>query len=70
VHGITAFGAVCGMFGLIAVADGEPKEAIVWLVVAMFLDGVDGLGARRWRVSENVPRIDGNTLDLIVDFVT
>ena len=70
VHCVTAFGAVCGMFGLIAVADGEPKEAIVWLVVAMILDGIDGLGARRWSVAQNVPRIDGNTLDLIVDFVT
>lgn len=70
VHGVTALGAVCGMFGLIAVADGEPKLAIVWLAVAMILDGIDGLGARAWFVRENVPRIDGNTLDLIVDFVT
>jgi phosphatidylcholine synthase len=58
------------MFGLIAVADGQPKEAITWLVVAMVLDGIDGLGARAWHVRENVPRIDGYTLDLIVDFVT
>lgn len=70
IHCVTAFGAVCGMFGLIAVADGEPKETIIWLVVAMVLDGVDGLGARRWKVSENVPRIDGYTLDLIVDSMT
>jgi len=70
VHGVTAFGAVCGMFGLIAVADGDAKEAIIWLVVAMILDGIDGLGARKWHVRENVPRIDGYTLDLIVDFVT
>ena len=70
VHGVTAFGAVCGMFGLIAVADDQPKEAIIWLAVAMILDGVDGLGARAWHVRENVPRIDGYTLDLIVDFVT
>lgn len=70
VHCFTALGAVCGMFGLIAVADGQPKEAIVWLAVAMVLDGVDGPVARAWSVRENVPRIDGYTLDLIVDFVT
>jgi phosphatidylcholine synthase len=70
VHCFTALGAVCGMFGLIAVADGKAKQAILWLAVAMVLDGIDGPVARHWCVKENVPRIDGYTLDLIVDFVT
>ncbi len=70
VHSFTALGAVCGMFGLIAVADGKAQQAILWLAVAMILDGVDGPVARAWCVRENVPRIDGYTLDLIVDFVT
>ena len=69
-HSFTALGAVCGMFGLIAVSDGHPKEAIVWLAVAMILDGVDGPVARAWCVRDHVPRIDGYTLDLIIDFVT
>jgi phosphatidylcholine synthase len=70
VHCVTASGAICGMFGLIAVADGEPRAAVLWLVVAMILDGVDGPAARAWGVREHVPRIDGYVLDLIVDFVT
>ena len=70
VHCFTALGAICGMFGLIAVADGQPREAIVWLMVAMVLDGVDGPVARAWCVRDHVPRIDGYTLDLIIDFVT
>ena len=70
VHCFTALGAVCGMFGLIAVADGKAQQAILWLAVAMVLDGVDGPVARAWSVKENVPRIDGYTLDLIVDYVT
>jgi len=70
VHGVTASGAVCGMLGIIAVSDHQPREAILWLAVAMVLDGVDGPAARAWCVRENVPRIDGYTLDLIVDFVT
>jgi len=70
VHSFTALGAVCGMFGLIAVSDGQAKEAIFWLAIAMVLDGVDGPVARAWSVRENVPRIDGYTLDLVVDFVT
>ena len=36
----------------------------------MILDGIDGPAARAWAVSEHVPRIDGYTLDLIIDFVT
>lgn len=70
VHSLTALGAVCGMFGLIAVAEHRAEEAILWLVVAMVLDGVDGPVARAWRVVETVPRIDGYALDLVVDFVT
>lgn len=70
VHCVTAFGAVCGMFGIIAVADGNEQAAIVWLMVALILDGIDGPVARAWAVAENVPRIDGYTLDLVVDFVT
>jgi phosphatidylcholine synthase len=70
VHSFTALGAVCGMFGLIAVADGKAKQAILWLAIAMILDGIDGPVARAWCVKENVPRIDGYSLDLIVDFVT
>jgi len=70
VHCVTASGAICGMLGIIAVSDKQPREAVLWLAVAMVLDGVDGPAARAWKVCDNVPRIDGYTLDLIVDFVT
>ncbi len=70
VHCVTASGAICGMFGLIAVSDGQPRAAVLWLMVAMVLDGIDGPAARAWGVRECVPRIDGYVLDLIVDFVT
>ena len=53
-----------------AVGNGHRKSAILWLVVAMVLDGVDGPAARAWHVSDHVPRIDGYTLDLIIDYVT
>lgn len=70
VHSMTSMGTVCGMFGLISVADGSPRLAIMWLAVAMVLDGVDGPVARAWGVRDHVPRIDGYTLDLVVDYVT
>jgi phosphatidylcholine synthase len=70
VHCFTASGAICGMLGIIAVSDKQPREAVLWLAVAMVLDGVDGPAARAWCVRDHVPRIDGYTLDLVVDFVT
>ncbi len=70
VHCFTGLGALCGMFGLMAVVDGDRKLAIVWLAVAMIVDGIDGPAARAWDVRTHVPRIDGYTLDLIIDYVT
>ena len=69
-HCVTASGAICGMFAIIAVADKQPRAAILWLAIAMVLDGIDGPVARAWAVRETVPRIDGYALDLIIDYVT
>src|SRR5687768_4396473 len=38
--------------------------------LALVIDGVDGSLARWARVKEQAPRIDGDTLDLVVDFLT
>lgn len=70
IHCFTGLGALCGMFGLMAVANDNLRETILWLMVAMVLDGVDGSAARAYAVHKTIPRIDGNTLDLIIDYVT
>ena len=41
----------------------------MWLLLTLLIDGVDGPIARALMVSERVPRIDGFTLDLIIDYV-
>jgi phosphatidylcholine synthase len=41
-----------------------------WLGAALFIDGVDGTLARRFRVAEILPRWSGDSLDLVVDFTT
>jgi len=58
------------MMGLISVTDHAAKSALLWLIVAQILDGIDGPVARAWNVTMSVPRIDGYILDLIIDFVT
>jgi phosphatidylcholine synthase len=40
------------------------------LGVALFIDGVDGMFARRLDVAERLPRWSGDILDLVVDFLT
>lgn len=70
VHLLTASGAVLALLAVDAVARGAFREALGWLLVALAVDGVDGTLARRLRVSEIVPRIDGAALDLVVDYLT
>ena len=70
VHVFTASGAAVG---LIAIAEAFARDfstMFVWLGLALMIDGIDGTLARYARVRETQPDIDGETLDLVVDFLT
>ncbi len=69
VHLFTASGAALGMIALFLAADGRFAEMFGWLGVALFVDAVDGALARRFKVTETAPFIDGVALDLVVDFL-
>jgi len=70
VHVLTGTGAIAGMAGLHSVIQGHARAAILWLVVALVLDGIDGPIARKLDVRRRVPTLDGNVLDLVIDYVT
>jgi phosphatidylcholine synthase len=70
VHLLTASGAVVGLWGLVAAADGRAGDAFLAMVVATVIDGVDGWLARRFDVRRRAPQIDGARLDDIVDYFT
>jgi phosphatidylcholine synthase len=70
VHGLTASGAVLALLAMLAVVQGEPREALLWLALALAVDGLDGPIARRIGVRALVPRVDGAVLDLVVDYLT
>jgi phosphatidylcholine synthase len=70
VHIFTACGAGCALMALLAASQREWTAMFVWLGVALFIDGVDGTLARRFRVAEILPRWSGTSLDLVVDFTT
>ena len=70
VHLFTATGAVLAMFAMLAAVDQRWDVMFLWLVVALFVDGIDGPLARRYDVKKNWPTYDGVLLDLIIDFLT
>ncbi len=70
VHAVTASGVIVGFLGLQAVIDDAPRSAILLLIAAQILDGIDGPMARAWQISKLYPKLDGYLLDLVVDYVT
>jgi phosphatidylcholine synthase len=70
IHLLTASGLVLGFVALMAAIEGRAMQAVLWLLAAQVVDGIDGPLARAFRVPATLPKIDGNALDLVVDFVT
>ena len=70
VHLLTASGAVFSMLAMLAAVDAKWSLMFVWLMVAFFVDGIDGPLARKYHVKKNAPEIDGELLDLIIDYLT
>jgi phosphatidylcholine synthase len=70
VHLYTASGSVLALLIVIAALEGNVVTAL-WLGLAtLFIDGTDGMLARRFRVKETLPWFDGARLDDIVDYLT
>lgn len=70
IHALTVTGILAGMASLVAVLNLEPTRAIVWMMLAVVIDGIDGPIARRWMTDSDLPRFDGYILDLVIDYVT
>ena len=70
VHLLTASGVVIALLALLAVEGEERREGLLWLFAALVIDGIDGTLARAANVRERLPRIDGEALDLVIDYLT
>ena len=68
VHAFTASGVVLGFLAMVAILEGDKIAAFMWLGLALFVDGIDGTLARRVRVRELTPQVDGATLDNVIDY--
>jgi phosphatidylcholine synthase len=70
VHLVTAAGAALALLALDAVFRRDYREALLWLLAALALDGIDGTLARLAKVKERLPQVDGDSLDLVIDYLT
>lgn len=70
VHLLTASGAVCCLLALEATFASDWRSALAWLVVAVFIDAIDGTLARLVEVKKVLPSFDGTLLDNLIDFVS
>jgi phosphatidylcholine synthase len=69
VHVYTATGIVFSILSVVALIKKQFHYVYLWNSVAVIIDGSDGYFARRFRVKEVTPYINGRKLDDIVDFV-
>ena len=68
VHLFTATGAVWGLLTVLAIFEQNWRSAILWIIIAMFVDGFDGMLARLFHVKQYAPQVDGALLDNIIDY--
>ncbi|MFZ5885773.1 MAG: CDP-alcohol phosphatidyltransferase family protein [Chloroflexota bacterium] len=69
VHLFTATGAVWGFLTLLAIWEGNIKLALLYIIIAMFVDGFDGILARWFDVKTHARWIDGGLMDNIIDYL-
>jgi phosphatidylcholine synthase len=70
VHAYTTAGVVLALLMVHFAEQGEVRRVLYLFLVAMVVDGTDGMIARRLEVKRWVPWIDGGLLDNIVDYIT
>ncbi|MEM7303063.1 MAG: phosphatidylcholine/phosphatidylserine synthase [Pseudomonadota bacterium] len=70
IHALTASGSFWAFLAIVAAANSKFTIMWWWLGVALFVDGIDGPLARKYRVKEVLPNWSGDMLDSIVDYMT
>lgn len=72
VHVYTASGVVFAFLAAaeLCLVEPDPRWVFAWLVAAVLVDATDGPLARVWQVETFASRIQGRTIDDIVDYLT
>ena len=69
VHIFTMSGIIAAFLSLKHALDDSPRASLLWMMVAMVIDGLDGPIARKFEVATVLPSIDGHIMDLVIDYV-
>jgi phosphatidylcholine synthase len=70
VHAFTGTGAVISFLAVMAIEAEAWRLCLLWLLVALAVDGVDGSLARWANTKERAGRVDGDILDLVIDYLS
>lgn len=70
VHVFTASGLLAAFMAMVAIDQGAWKACWYWLLLCLFIDGIDGTFARMAKVREVLPHMDGKYIDYVIDFAT
>jgi phosphatidylcholine synthase len=70
VHIFTALGGAIALIAMLEAVREHWAAMFGWLGLALIIDGLDGPIARKLNVGEVLPNWSGDTLDLVVDFLT
>ncbi|WKC90644.1 phosphatidylcholine synthase [Borreliella carolinensis] len=69
VHIFTASGLIVGLYSVISIVNGDYSLLLKLTVTGLIIDGIDGTMARKLKVKELIPEIDGTLLDNITDYI-
>ena len=69
VHFFTATGAVWGFLTILAIFEQNWRLVIILQIIAMFVDGFDGMLARWFHVKDYAKGVDGGLMDNIIDYI-
>jgi phosphatidylcholine synthase len=69
VHLFTATGAIWGLLSILAIQQGQYKLLLLWVALAIFVDGFDGILARHFHTKFYASEVDGGLLDNIIDYL-
>lgn len=70
VHLFTASGLLAAFMAIVAIDHEDWKSCFIWLFICFVIDSLDGTLARRFKVEEVLPYMDGKSIDYIIDFAT
>lgn len=70
VHLFTASGLLAAFMAILAINEKDWRSAMLWLILCLIIDGIDGTFARLFNVKEILPNVDGKTIDYVIDFAT